>query len=38
MRCHPLHGEIAFDKAATSPLVAFLEANEQRTGRTTKVV
>lgn len=37
-RCHPVHGEIAFDKEATSPLVAFLEASEKQTGRTTKVV
>jgi len=37
-RCHPVHGEIAFDREATSPLVAFLEASEKHTGRTTKVV
>ncbi len=37
-RCHPVHGEIAFDKEATSPLVAFLETSEKQTGRTTKVV
>lgn len=37
-RCHPVHGEIAFDKEATSPLVAFLESSEKQTGRTSKVV
>jgi UbiD family decarboxylase len=37
-RCHPVHGEIAFDKEATSPLVAFLESSEKQSGRTTKVV
>jgi 4-hydroxy-3-polyprenylbenzoate decarboxylase len=37
-RCHPVHGEIAFDKEATSPLVAFLESSEKQGGRTTKVV
>jgi 4-hydroxy-3-polyprenylbenzoate decarboxylase len=37
-RCHPVHGEIAFDKEATSPLVAFLESSEKLSGRTTMVV
>jgi UbiD family decarboxylase len=37
-RCHPVHGEIALDNEATSPLVAFLESSEKLAGRTTKVV
>jgi len=37
-RCHPMSGEIHFNKEATSPLVAFLESSEKTAGRTTKVV
>jgi 4-hydroxy-3-polyprenylbenzoate decarboxylase len=37
-RCHPVSGEIHFDKESTSPLVAFLEASEKMAGKTTKVV
>lgn len=37
-RCHPVTGEIHFNREATSPLVAFLESSEKMSGRTTKVV
>jgi UbiD family decarboxylase len=37
-RCHPVSGEIHFNREATSPLVAFLESSEKMTGQTTKVV
>jgi UbiD family decarboxylase len=37
-RCHPVSGEIHFNKEATSPLVAFLESSEKTAGQTTKVV
>lgn len=37
-RCHPVSGEIHFNREATSPLVAFLESSEKMAGRTTKVV
>ena len=37
-RCHPVAGEIHFDREATSPLVAFLEQSEKLAGRAPKVV
>jgi 4-hydroxy-3-polyprenylbenzoate decarboxylase len=37
-RCHPVTGELHFDKESTSPLVAFLENSEKMAGKTTKVV
>lgn len=37
-RCHPLLGEIYFNKESTSPLVAFLQSTEKQSGQTTKVV
>jgi phenylphosphate carboxylase alpha subunit len=37
-RCHPTLGNIVFDHADTSPLVAFLRNSEKRSGTTAKVV